>query len=108
MDEEFDDYMEVESYENGEVLLVLGKELSEEGTYYISDGNETWSVDVVNGKVTISNLKATHAYSIAEVYAPEKYESNTNPFEFTIDFTDGYIGEYTITNIKQYVPSLGF
>lgn len=108
MDDEFNEYMEVQSDENGEVLLVLGKELTEEGTYYISDGNETWSVDVVNGKATISNLKATHTYIITEVYAPEKYELNTEPFEFSIDFTDGFTGEYTITNIKQYVPSLGF
>ncbi|MDY5728158.1 MAG: SpaA isopeptide-forming pilin-related protein, partial [Erysipelotrichaceae bacterium] len=90
MDEEFDDYMEVESYENGEVLLVLGKELSEEGTYYISDGNETWSVEVVNGKAIISNLKATHNYTITEVYAPEKYELNIDSFEFMIGFTDGF------------------
>lgn len=31
MDEEFNEYMEVESDENGGVLLALGKELSEEG-----------------------------------------------------------------------------
>ena len=86
MDEEFNDYMEVELDENGEVLLVLGKELSEEGTYYILDGNETWSVEVTNGKATISDLKATHIYTIEEIYAPEKYELNTEPFEFTIDF----------------------
>ena len=108
IDEEFNEYMEVESDENGEVLLDLGKKLSEEGTYYISDGNETWSVEVVNGKATISNLTATHTYTVAEVYAPEKYELNTEPFEFTINFTDGFTGEYTITNIKQYVPSLVF
>lgn len=108
MDEEFNDYMEVELDENGEVLLVLGKELTEEGTYYITDGNETWSVDVVNGKAVINNLKATHTYTINEVYAPEKYELNIDSFEFMIGFTDGFTGEYTITNIKQYVPSLGF
>ena len=108
MDEEFNDYMEVELDENGEVLLVLGKELTEEGTYYISDGNETRSVEVANGTAVINNLKATHTYKINEVYAPEEYELNTEPCEFTIDFTDGFTGEYTITNIKRYVPSLGF
>ena len=53
-------------------------------------------------------MKATHTYTITEVYAPEKYELNKDLFEFIIDFTDGFTGEYTITNIKQYVPSLGF
>ena len=108
MDEEFTEYMEVQSDENGEVLLILGKELTEEGTYFVSDGSETWKVEVVNGKAVINNLETTHTYTITEVYAPEKYELKTEPFEFTIDFTDGFTGEYTITNIKQYVPSLGF
>lgn len=106
MDEEFNEYMEVELDENGEVLLVLGKKLIEEGTYYISNGNETWSVEVANGKAIINTLKATHTYTITEVYALEKYELNTDPFDFTIDFTDGFTGEYAIANIKQYVPSL--
>ena len=76
MDEEFTEYMEVQSDENGEVLLILGKELTEEGTYFVSDGSETWKVEVVNGKAVINNLEATHTYTITEVYAPEKYELN--------------------------------
>lgn len=108
LNEDFSDSFEVTSDENGEVLLVLGKELQQEGSYYVTDGETVCTYELTDGKAIIHNIKATHTYSVTEIYAPDKYILDQNSYEIVIDYSNDVLLEIRLKNVKQYVLSLGF
>ena len=82
----------IESYRNCGDMVIFTRD---------THGNSYLETQEGKNLPVVHCIYGTHGWEVTD-------KLNTEPFEFSIDFTDGFTGEYTITNIKQYVPSLGF
>ena len=94
--------------DNIKIRSILGKELQQEGSYYVTDGATVCTYELTDGKAIIHNIKATHTYSVTEIYAPDKYILDQNSYEIVIDYSNDVLLEIRLKNVKQYVLSLGF